>query len=300
MWRLQMLLHLLLLSDHNEGWANFDRRMFGGQLLAISAAAWTIPSIASEKEIQAHFRYADDWIGTQLGLRSLNDSVQLSNWPMGRWPDPILRRPATPVDPLWYGSTTLETATTLLKQTARREGAVGLAAQQCGVDARIVFVEGRGILVNPHIVARSPETEMRVWKERCLVLPPTFVGTVLRDSWVDVEFWTVMGKLQRMRLSGEMSRCVQHEMGTYSKLFLFKTTLLRGWHADRFVCFLVRVDHDRGILILDHVDLDEMENNIMRAIEADGHTSRMLVAYSRQVDSAFLAAQRISRAQNHS
>jgi peptide deformylase len=210
MWRLRVFQYLLLLSQVH-GWVPLDRRKFGEQILAIYSLPVAFPTVASEVTL----RYSEDWSSTQLNLQSLQNSVRFSKWPMGRWPDPILRRPALPVDPKWYGSTTLETAATLLKQTARREGAVGLAAQQCGVDARMVFVEGRGVLVNPHIVGRSPETEMRVWQEQCLVLPPTFVATVLRDSSVDVEYWTVMGKLQRMRLYGELSRCVQHEMGQY-------------------------------------------------------------------------------------
>ena len=44
------------------------------------------------------------------------------------------------------------------------------------------------------------------------------------------------------------------------------------------------IDHDRGILTLDHVGLDEMENDIMRRIEAEGHLSRMLRAYARDVE----------------
>jgi hypothetical protein len=52
----------------------------------------------------------------------------------------------------------------------------------------------------------------------------------------------------------------------------------------------VVIDHDRGILVLDHIDLEEMEGDIMREIEMEGHESRMLLAYSRQVDSTFIAA----------
>ena len=45
------------------------------------------------------------------------------------------------------------------------------------------------------------------------------------------------------------------------------------------------LDHDRGILVLDHIGLEEMENDVMRDIEAEGHNSRMLLAYARDVDS---------------
>lgn len=211
-----MLQQLLILISfwQVQGWTNsIGRRRFGaeiGFMAMFPVLPKTPPAIASDR---LAFQYSDDWSGTQLDLQSLQDSVQSSQWPMGRWPDPILRRPASPVDEGMFGTTTLQSAATLLQQTARREGAVGLAAQQCAVDARLVFVEGRGILVNPTIIDRSPETEMRVWQERCLVLPPTFVATVLRDAWVDVEYFTVKGNLRKMRLYGEVSRCVQHEMG---------------------------------------------------------------------------------------
>jgi len=36
---------------------------------------------------------------------------------------------------------------------------------------------------------------------------------VLRDDWVDVQYFTVDGKLLTKRLFGEASRCFQHEWG---------------------------------------------------------------------------------------
>ena len=117
------------------------------------------------------------------------------------------------------------------------------------------------ILVNPQIENRSPEVEMRTWGESCLVLPPTFQATVLRDTWVDVSYYDIeaMGRTQKkattrslVRLYGEMARAVQHEM-----------------------------DHDRGILVTDHVSLEELESDLMRSIEQPGHEQRMKAAYSR-------------------
>ena len=101
---------------------------------------------------------------------------------------------------------------------------------------------------------------MRVWNEFCLVLPPTFRATVLRDAWVDVQYRDLGGLLHQTRLYEEEARAVQHEM-----------------------------DHDRGILILDHVGLDEMENDVMRSLEAEGHEQRMIKAYSRAVGSPLVA-----------
>jgi peptide deformylase len=186
---------------------------------------------------------------------------------MARWPDPVLRRPASPVSQHYFGTDTLEIACQLLQSTARKEKAVGLAAEQCGVDARIIYLEnalhptgwGRKslVLVNPRIVLRAPETEMKVWKERCLVLPPTFVATVLRDAWVEVCYQQPeSGAWRVVRLEGEPARAFQHEF-----------------------------DHDRGILITDHVSLEDMESELMASIEARGHVDRMRQAYSRDIQS---------------
>ncbi|GAX24965.1 hypothetical protein FisN_2Lh241 [Fistulifera solaris] len=207
------------------------------------------------------------WIGTNLPRISLthaSTSTTMTVWPMGRWPDPVLRQPAEPVSSEFFGSTELQNACWLLQNTARHYHAVGLAAQQCGVNARIVYLERpffRSLtMVNPHIVQRSPETKMRVWTEHCLVLPPTFAATVLRDAWITVEYQEAStGTWKIVTLRGEWARAAQHEL-----------------------------DHDRGILVTDHVELSELENDLMRSIETAGHAGRMELAYSRAVEkSAF-------------
>ena len=148
-----------------------------------------------------------------------------------------------------------------------------MAAQQCGVNARIIYLQPpkhaqRGnsldendvFLINPHIVGRSPEMEMRVWREECLVLPPSFRATVLRDAWIEVDSWDPRtSTVERRRLTGEQARAFQHEY-----------------------------DHDRGILITDHVDLQELETETMQTLERPGHESRMQVAYTRHLDEPLL------------
>jgi peptide deformylase len=223
-------------------------------------------SLQSPPTIIHPFRYSDTWTGTQLNLMTLEEAALSSSssgknkskqyWDMGRWPDPILRRPATDVDPKYFNTPILLQACDTLTKVAKQEGAVGLAAQQCGVDARIVYIEQptNKCLINPIIVERSQEYEMQVWNEQCLVLPPSFEATVLRDAWIQVQYFTPEGTLESMRLKGEPARCLQHEM-----------------------------DHDRGILTLDHIGLEEMENDIMREIEQSGHQQRQLLAYDRYI-----------------
>ena len=111
------------------------------------------------------------------------------------------------------------------------------------------------ILCNPRIIARSPEIEMRVWTEECLVLPPKFTATLLRDNTILVQYENLEGITKNKFLSGELARALQHEM-----------------------------DHDRGILIVDHVNLDDLETIAMKEIERLGHDDRMEIAYSRYLD----------------
>jgi peptide deformylase len=189
-----------------------------------------------------------------------------------------------------------------LRNTAIREGAVGLAAQQCGLDISLIYIDGTSMgayddddddgspssrrttsrrarrggvrngifLANPRIVDRSSESDMLVWTEECLVLPPEFRATLLRDAEVIIEYESIIyddlddapaGTTRRISLRGELARCAQHE-----------------------------IDHDMGILIVDHVSLDELlvgtnGATAMADIENwDGmHDVRMMRAYSRDV-----------------
>jgi peptide deformylase len=236
----------------------------------------TVPTTSDSTD--ASLVYSDEWTGTALSLVTVQESAAASTreyWPMAQWPDPILRHVAAPVEQELFGTAALQTACRRLERTAIREKAVGLAAQQCGVNARIVYLERSNqntgpwhlpfsspssslatlTMINPNIVQRSPETEMRVWTEQCLVLPPTLQVTLLRDAWVDVEYQNVAGEWCKERLEGEVARAAQHEL-----------------------------DHDRGILMTDHVSLDELENDLMRSIEQQGHDQRMVLAYARTVE----------------
>jgi peptide deformylase len=252
---------------------------------------------------------------------------------MGRWPDPILRMPSSNI-PLSafrdnYRLGQLRSVASALRNTALREGAVGLAAQQCGLGVSLIYIDGvngggvknsdnasrdstghpdasgvhesRGgvsgegkspdrfsalsarslrrskrengengiFLANPRIIHRSPESDMLVWTEQCLVLPPEFRASLLRDAEVVVEYESLddvdAGQTKQIKLRGELARCAQHEM-----------------------------DHDRGILIVDHVTLDELLSvdgkPIMAEIEnRDGlHARRMQQAYSREVTESSL------------
>ena len=74
-----------------------------------------------------------------------------------RYPDAVLRRVAAPVVEF---DAALAACVRRMRETARGVGAVGLAATQCGVDARLVLLGDR-VFVNPVIAERSDESRMR-------------------------------------------------------------------------------------------------------------------------------------------
>ena len=279
--------------------------------------------------------------------KSTRSTPQEVVFPMAKWPDPILRKATSPIPQSVFQSkqmtNKLQLIAETLKNTARQEGAVGLAAQQCGIDASLIYIDGvstttttttttttatsnnnefgqsnwrnskkkiisKGVvvdddnnrselrpatrmgkqqqqsqknkkggifLVNPRIVHRSLESDMLVWTEECLVLPPEFKATLLRDADVTIEYETLTacldddddecGKTKQITLRGELARCAQHEM-----------------------------DHDKGILITDHVGLDELlsirDQTLMADVEdSDGlHANRMQRAYAREIDDSLL------------
>jgi peptide deformylase len=294
------------------------RSLLGTSIGAITTATIITPISSSATTIISNdhpFVYSNTWTGTNLKIQSLNDAVQkvtTSNsnsdntnntsynyWTMGKWPDPILRRPANPIDTkMWLlGSSStnnqeqqrliLQKAATILRNTARREGAVGLAAQQCGVDAKMIYLSSSSgtdtgnnnelVFINPRIVDRSIESNMNVWTEECLVLPPTFRATVLRDDWIDIEYdFSYEFRRSSSTITGEVVIPTQGRGGASS------IPMKRRFFGEHSRCLQHELDHDRGILITDHVGLDELENDTMRQIETNGHTQRMELAYSRE------------------
>eukprot|EP00550_Attheya_septentrionalis_P011169 CAMPEP_0198305266 /NCGR_PEP_ID=MMETSP1449-20131203/57822_1 /TAXON_ID=420275 /ORGANISM="Attheya septentrionalis, Strain CCMP2084" /LENGTH=339 /DNA_ID=CAMNT_0044007799 /DNA_START=1409 /DNA_END=2428 /DNA_ORIENTATION=+ len=210
----------------------------------------------------------DKWTGTCLPVWSVADAAATMSknsesdvFAMARWPDPVLRRPASKVTQF---DQNLVQVARQVERTARQEKAVGLAAQQCGIDASLVVVpSSKQVLVNPRIVARSPEMEMRIWTEYCLVLPPTITATVLRDESIVVEYETLEGNTQLLHAKSELARCLQHEM-----------------------------DHDRGILILDHLPLEDLPEEMQR-IERIGHLQRMQLAYDRNIEESTISFHRL-------
>lgn len=284
--------------DSSIGRRSVLRRCFGSAMTAGLINSRPTISFASttpnESTIVHPFAYSDNWQGTNLKIMSLEESISptaysrdetsgILYWTMGKWPDPALRIPATPIQR--SNSKQLQLAANILRNTARREGAVGLAAQQCGVDARMVFLSGSNkdtVLVNPRIVNRSPESSMKVWTEECLVLPPTFRATVLRDEWIDVQY-DFAYEYTGNNLQNQTPKLVSSVPLSDDNLDVSSTTpIVKRFYKEQSRCLQHELDHDRGILITDHVGLDELENDVMRTIEQKDHDRRQSLAYSRE------------------
>ena len=80
-----------------------------------------------------NYVYNHNWVGTSLSLLSLEQAASStfqSDFPMGRWPDPILRKSASKIDQEMMRGALLTSVANKLRRTARVSRAVGLAAQQ--------------------------------------------------------------------------------------------------------------------------------------------------------------------------
>lgn len=189
-----------------------------------------------------------DWRGTAMDLVSIENFVGKASFAL--YPDPVLRVDAAPVT---IFDEQLRRVVDAIATTRRQRGAVGLAATQCAIDAQIVVL-GSDVFINPCIVHRSDESNMLVWREQCLVLPPDVVVETLRDSSIVVEARSLSGRCFHRTLTGELSRAFLHEY-----------------------------DHARGILIVDHA-ADVVSSRCfppMAMIEAPDHDRRRRRAWER-------------------
>ncbi len=117
---------------------------------------------------------------------------------------------------------------------------IGLAAPQVGVGLRLAVVDlmpedkpAPIVLVNPEIVARSPELATR--EEGCLSIPGLYAD-VTRPARVKVRYFDQAGVKQEVEAEGLLSACLQHE-----------------------------IDHLDGVLFVDHLSILK-RNMIMRKL----------------------------------
>ena len=147
----------------------------------------------------------------------------MSILPVVKEGDPVLRRPAGPVEKV-----TAEVKRLIgdMFQTMYAAPGVGLAAVQIGVPLRVIVLDtgqedgGPLAIVNPEIVSKDGSATS---EEGCLSLPGLYVS-IKRAMTVTVTGLNQDGQPVTIRAQGLRARALQHE-----------------------------VDHINGILIIDHL-----------------------------------------------
>lgn len=142
------------------------------------------------------------------------------------FPDPVLRKKATPVTV--FDRSLLRLVAALIRTMRSQAHGIGIAAPQIGISKAVAIVDvsrrdsnaQRLILVNPEIIEkREPEAR----KEGCMSLPD-YRAYLKRHLWVRFRWQDEKGKSHEKVSRGIEAVCVEHE-----------------------------VDHLNGILFIDHV-----------------------------------------------
>lgn len=153
-----------------------------------------------------------------------------------RMGDPVLRRPASPVDPAQIGSDELNRLVVDMIDTLHDYGGIGLAAPQIGESIRLAIVEipeggsrygdvpglPLTIFVNPLVTVLNPDAK-GFW-EGCLSVPG-LRGYVERPQHVGVEYLDVTGSRHSIELEGFLATVFQHEFDHLDgKLYIDRMT----------------------------------------------------------------------------
>lgn len=94
----------------------------------------------------------------------------------------------------------------------RAAGGVGLAANQVGLDIRLIVLDNHGTplyLFNPKVLAESKDKHNDI--EFCLSFP-NISKKISRATEVTVKYRDMNNKMQFIKLSGQMARAVLHEI----------------------------------------------------------------------------------------
>lgn len=138
----------------------------------------------------------------------------MSLLPIVQFPDPILRRPCTPVGA--FDETLRQLAADMLETMYAAPGR-GLAAPQIGLTLRL-FVMDCGwksgnptprICLNPLILDAAPGLATNT--EGCLSIPGV-AAEVARPEWVVLRWHDLDGTLHEQRFEGFDAVCAQHEL----------------------------------------------------------------------------------------
>lgn len=148
---------------------------------------------------------------------------------------------------------------------ASEEGGVGIAANQCaqipapvpsiiivGYASEVALARAQKrypnmdipkaeVLINPHIVERSPEIYFPITGEGCVSLPCFFRGKVHRHRWVVIRYQDIQGNFHEELFTELRAHIVQHEIDHLNGL-VFIHRLINDMSASQRQQFAVLID----------------------------------------------------------
>ncbi len=150
-------------------------------------------------------------------------------YPIVKFPDPILQKPAEPVTV--FDDELRQLVEDMFTSMYDAQG-IGLAAPQIGISKRLTVIdlsfqkkpEDKIVLINPEIIAKSGK---QVEEEGCLSLPE-IRDRVARAAEVTVRAKDAFGKTVEVSGAELLSRALQHEIDHLDGiLFIFRLSRLK-------------------------------------------------------------------------
>jgi len=137
--------------------------------------------------------------------------------PIKKWPDPFLLKPCRPWDFENPPSGLRRFIEQDLIDTMMSEGALGLAANQVGIDYRVVamnvqhgkYAGQQIVMFNPVVPGKSVD----LWEhdEGCLSFPGVLLK-IARPKMVDVQWYDITGKQYETEFTDIDAKCILHEI----------------------------------------------------------------------------------------
>ena len=125
--------------------------------------------------------------------------------------DDILKNVIDPIDAKEFGSEPLKKTAEDMLGSLSAHRAIGLAANQCGINLRMFVMRTQGrdfVCCNPKILEMSEETSID--REGCLSFPKLYIS-IRRSKKIRAQWFDADGKEHVEDLTGMASICFQHE-----------------------------------------------------------------------------------------
>jgi peptide deformylase len=136
-------------------------------------------------------------------------------------PNDKLRQVPKKIEDIEGSRETLEALCASMFETMKKVGAVGIAANQIGVDMQlaVAYINGRPYnLCNPVIIEEQGSQQS---EEGCLSIPG-FSAQVTRPTEVTLQWTTIENEKKEERFIGYSAAIIKHELDQlYGKLFIY-------------------------------------------------------------------------------